>query len=68
MSARTQPPPEIPGGPYHKTSEIYYFKRDARREVEPPLELYSSKQITSGDEKKIASQKFITPGKPYEWN
>lgn len=45
QAARTQPPPEIPGGPYHKTSQIYYYTRDGRREVEPPVLISGSKQI-----------------------
>lgn len=48
ISARTQPQPNVPGGPYHKTSKIYYFTHDARREVEPPIEISVDKQITAG--------------------
>lgn len=48
ISARTQPEPIVPGGPYHKTSKIYYFTHDARREVEPPIEISVDKQITAG--------------------
>ncbi|XP_035723121.1 NADH dehydrogenase [ubiquinone] 1 alpha subcomplex subunit 7-like [Vespa mandarinia] len=65
ISARTQPPPEIPGGPYHKTSEIYYFTHDARREVEPPIEVFVNKQITTGSEKKVIGQN--SPGKLFLW-
>ncbi|XP_011163386.1 NADH dehydrogenase [ubiquinone] 1 alpha subcomplex subunit 7 [Solenopsis invicta] len=66
QSARTQPPPEIPGGPYHKTSQIYYYLRDARREVQPPMLITAgSKQI--GTEKELAEKKYITPGKTYNW-
>ncbi|KAK2586646.1 hypothetical protein KPH14_011692 [Odynerus spinipes] len=68
ISARTQPPPEIPGGPYHKLSQIYYFTHDARREVQPPLEIPLAKQITAGDEQTAIKQKYITPGKPIEWH
>ncbi|XP_011137327.1 NADH dehydrogenase [ubiquinone] 1 alpha subcomplex subunit 7 isoform X2 [Harpegnathos saltator] len=46
QSERTQPPPNIPGGPYHKTSEIYYYIHDARREVKPPLIISEAKQIS----------------------
>lgn len=50
QASRTQPPPDLPGGPFHKTSKIYYFSRDARREVEPPMVIASAnvKQITDG--------------------
>ncbi|KAL6257597.1 hypothetical protein P5V15_011174 [Pogonomyrmex californicus] len=66
QSKRTQPPPEIPGGPYHKTSQIYYYLRDGRREVQPPLVITGPKQI--GTEKELsAEKKYITPGKIYNW-
>lgn len=45
QAERTQPPPNIPEGPYHKTSEIYYYTHDARREVQPPMQVKESKQI-----------------------
>lgn len=45
QSKRTQPPPDVPGGPYHKTSEIYYYTHDARREVQPPIVISGTKQI-----------------------
>ena len=48
LAPRNQPPPNIPGGPYHKTSKIYYYTRDARREVKPPMEIPIGKQITAG--------------------
>ncbi|XP_051173425.1 NADH dehydrogenase [ubiquinone] 1 alpha subcomplex subunit 7-like [Leptopilina boulardi] len=65
QAARTQPPPDLPGGPFHKTSKIYYFTRDARREVEPPLVISSAtvKQITAGEQEKAT--KALTPGKAY---
>lgn len=67
LAARTQPPPNVPGGPYHKTSKIYYFTRDARREVEPPTVIPTHQQIgTSGQ---VATEvKPATPGKVWEWN
>ncbi|XP_077266179.1 NADH dehydrogenase [ubiquinone] 1 alpha subcomplex subunit 7 isoform X2 [Temnothorax americanus] len=66
QAKRTQPPPDIPGGPYHKTSQIYYYLRDARREVQQPMLIAGSKQI--GTEKKpLTDQKYITPGKTYNF-
>ena len=48
LASRTQPPPDIPGGPYHRTTRMYYFTRDARREVQPPLVIASaSNQIAA---------------------
>ncbi|XP_012537206.1 NADH dehydrogenase [ubiquinone] 1 alpha subcomplex subunit 7 [Monomorium pharaonis] len=67
QAARTQPPPEVPGGPYHKTSQIYYYLRDARREVEPPVLITGSKQIST-EEKPVTEKKYITPGKTYNWD
>jgi len=66
QSDRTQPPPNVPGGPYHKTSQIYYFSRDARREVQPPMIISGSKQIA--EKESPAEKKYITPGKTYNWS
>ncbi|XP_076643942.1 NADH dehydrogenase [ubiquinone] 1 alpha subcomplex subunit 7 [Halictus rubicundus] len=62
LAARTQPQPDIPGGPYHKTSKVYYFSRDARRLVKPPIELTGQKQLDTGKEP-VTEPKAITPGK-----
>ncbi|KAG7197177.1 hypothetical protein KM043_007257 [Ampulex compressa] len=64
LAARTQPPPHVPGGPYHKTSKIYYYTRDARREVQPSLEIFSSKQITAGSTAVLKSES-VSPAKAY---
>ncbi|XP_060829418.1 NADH dehydrogenase [ubiquinone] 1 alpha subcomplex subunit 7-like [Bombus pascuorum] len=48
VAARTQPPPHVPGGPYHKISKIYYYTRDVRRSVQPPSEIYTEGQIEAG--------------------
>ncbi|XP_043587904.1 NADH dehydrogenase [ubiquinone] 1 alpha subcomplex subunit 7-like [Bombus pyrosoma] len=47
-AARTQPPPHVPGGPYHKISNVYYYTRDVRRSVQPPSEIYAEGQIEAG--------------------
>ncbi|XP_033211470.1 NADH dehydrogenase [ubiquinone] 1 alpha subcomplex subunit 7-like [Belonocnema kinseyi] len=69
VSRRVQPPPDVPGGPYHRTTKIYYCTRDARREVQPPLVIASAstKQIATGKEKTVKA-KALTPGKPHRWD
>ncbi|XP_070153110.1 NADH dehydrogenase [ubiquinone] 1 alpha subcomplex subunit 7 [Polyergus mexicanus] len=67
QAARTQPPPNVPGGPYHKTSQIYYYTRDARREVKPPLLISESRQIGIQNESP-AEEKYLSPGKAYNWD
>ncbi|XP_076294279.1 NADH dehydrogenase [ubiquinone] 1 alpha subcomplex subunit 7 [Lasioglossum baleicum] len=62
LAARTQPQPKVPGGPYHKTSKVYYFSRDARRLVQPPIQVYEQKHIDAG-KKPATDLKAITPGK-----
>ncbi|KAH0953891.1 hypothetical protein HN011_001956 [Eciton burchellii] len=64
QSERTQPPPHVPEGPYHKTSEIYYYTRDARREIHPPMLISGSKQIGTENESST-EHKYYTPGKVY---
>ncbi|KAI6196716.1 Complex I-B14.5a [Aphelenchoides besseyi] len=32
--------PKLPEGVHHRLSNVYYFERDARREVKPPAPLY----------------------------
>ena len=48
QAARTQPQPNLPGGPYDKTTGIYYYARDARREVQPPEIIITAEQLQSG--------------------
>lgn len=63
LTGRTQPPPDIPGGPNHKISKVYYFSRDARREVDPPVVITAlEKQITVRDQTSTKLQ-LIAPGK-----
>ncbi|XP_063980723.1 NADH dehydrogenase [ubiquinone] 1 alpha subcomplex subunit 7-like [Diachasmimorpha longicaudata] len=65
IAARTQPPPDLPGGPYHKTTKIYYLTRDARRLVEPPeIIALGKKQITAGSAV-TTELKSITPNAAY---
>ncbi|KAM7346624.1 NADH dehydrogenase (ubiquinone) B14.5 A subunit isoform 1-T2 [Cochliomyia hominivorax] len=65
LADRTQPPPDVPGGPAHLLSANYYFSRDPRRLVEPPIDLVQQKLLT-GDSKPAA--KLPTPGQVYKWD
>ncbi|XP_008558354.1 NADH dehydrogenase [ubiquinone] 1 alpha subcomplex subunit 7-like [Microplitis demolitor] len=66
LASRTQPPPNIPGGPFHKTSKVYYYSRDARRLVEPPEVIASGKLIASGSNVATQAPKPVTPNKVYD--
>ncbi|GAB0099267.1 NADH dehydrogenase [Sergentomyia squamirostris] len=65
IADRTQPPPDIPGGPSHKLSANYYVKRDGRREVKPPQDVT---QVLLTEGKSPEKPKLPTPGKPYAWD
>ncbi|CAH2093817.1 unnamed protein product [Euphydryas editha] len=71
LSARTQPQPEIPDGPTHKHAQNYYYTRDARREVTPPLvltqQLLADGSADQGTPKAAANVR-PTPGKVYNWD
>ncbi|GAU90919.1 hypothetical protein RvY_03270 [Ramazzottius varieornatus] len=75
QSSHNPPPPQIPGGPYHKLSNVYYYARDGRREMQPPtLVLDKSKEqlLGAGGEglpssrtdqaKEVGKIKFSRPG------
>uniref|UniRef100_A0A1B6DZV9 NADH dehydrogenase [ubiquinone] 1 alpha subcomplex subunit 7 n=1 Tax=Clastoptera arizonana TaxID=38151 RepID=A0A1B6DZV9_9HEMI len=40
LSCKTQPPPNLPDGPSCNLFENYYFSRNARDDVRPPVVLY----------------------------
>ncbi|XP_026740294.1 NADH dehydrogenase [ubiquinone] 1 alpha subcomplex subunit 7-like [Trichoplusia ni] len=70
IADRTQPPPEIPDGVSHKHSHNYYFTRDARREVAPPMDLTKKLLEASSDKggEKQAANVRPTPGPVYQWD
>lgn len=51
VSAATQPPPNVPGGPHHKVYDNYYCVRDGRREVTPPIIVVDNSTKLITDEK-----------------
>lgn len=69
MSARTQPPPNLPQGPHSKLSGNYYYTRDPRREIKPPLLIANAeepKAVTAGDGTENVLRR--TPGPTYKWD
>jgi len=80
VSARTQPPPNLPDGEAHKLSANHYCLRDGRREAMPPVVLAdgrpSKKLIEAGGSTTDASLttksapglKPVTPGKRWDWD
>uniref|UniRef100_A0A0A9WDX7 NADH dehydrogenase [ubiquinone] 1 alpha subcomplex subunit 7 n=1 Tax=Lygus hesperus TaxID=30085 RepID=A0A0A9WDX7_LYGHE len=71
-SARTQPPPDVPGGPAHILSNNYYYSRDGRREVAPPRVIADAsgpKQISTPQAgKEVSSFGVKVPGKQWKWD
>lgn len=65
LATRSPPHPRIPGGPYHKTSKMYYFTRDARREVPPPEEVYVAKQLAEGETQSKDTLQLTAPAEVY---
>ncbi|KAJ9592436.1 hypothetical protein L9F63_015852 [Diploptera punctata] len=77
LSARTQPPPDLPEGPAHKLAANYYYARDGRREVKHPAVLAdetpvisagSSQAITSGSAASERPRKPPVPGRIWQWD
>jgi NADH dehydrogenase (ubiquinone) 1 alpha subcomplex subunit 7 len=77
LSARTQPPPNLPEGPAHLLAENYYYSRDGRREVKPPAILadLGRIEVSAGSTEGISSGSTVavgkkppTPGKPWQWD
>ncbi|KAJ8713006.1 hypothetical protein PYW08_008310 [Mythimna loreyi] len=70
LADRTQPPPQIPDGSSHKHAQNYYYTRDGRREVAPPMDL-TKKLLVASDDKgapKTAANVRPTPGPVYQWD
>ncbi|XP_054281036.1 NADH dehydrogenase [ubiquinone] 1 alpha subcomplex subunit 7-like [Macrosteles quadrilineatus] len=70
-AARTQPPPVLPDGPHSKLSSNYYYTRDGRHEVKPPLLLASDQKLIAATHSKDVAARDVksrTPGKVYHWD
>ncbi|CAL8085386.1 unnamed protein product [Calicophoron daubneyi] len=73
-SKRTQPPPFLPYGKYHKLSANDYYVRDDRRACGPPLEIfeYGPKRLTEKAEslaaKEVSKSVDILPGIKHQWD
>ncbi|XP_013189579.1 NADH dehydrogenase [ubiquinone] 1 alpha subcomplex subunit 7 [Amyelois transitella] len=70
LADRTQPPPKLPDGVAHKHAQNYYYTRDARRTVAPPLDV--TKQLIEASSDKGAPKEAVnvrpTPGRVYLWD
>ncbi|CAD5216986.1 unnamed protein product [Bursaphelenchus xylophilus] len=83
QAARAIEMPKLPGGVHHRLSDTYYYERDGRRRVQPPLEVYRADQngqkfleaaaqaetpARKGPEENFGlSFSMPTPGVGYEW-
>ncbi|TDG40168.1 hypothetical protein AWZ03_013413 [Drosophila navojoa] len=70
LADRTQPQPELPDGPSHLYSANYYCTRDARREVQPPIDLVQQQKLidAAAEGAPKARAQLPTPGKVYAWD
>lgn len=73
VAARTQPPPNLPEGPAHKLATNYYYARDGRREIAPPLVIADAKlkpAITAGGKALTdgSPKKVPRPGNVWNWD
>lgn len=67
IAARTQPQPNLPDGPHAKLSANYYYDRDARRILNPPLLIASDQKLIASSSAELP-RKYRTPGKVYAWD
>lgn len=70
--SRDYPAPVYPPESHEKLSKNYYFSRDARSEIRPPIELAGAdvaKQLDDGTEKPAKPKNWPPiPGKPGNWD
>uniref|UniRef100_A0A336N0M8 NADH dehydrogenase [ubiquinone] 1 alpha subcomplex subunit 7 n=1 Tax=Culicoides sonorensis TaxID=179676 RepID=A0A336N0M8_CULSO len=69
MADRTQPPPNLPDGPSHELSANYYYTRDARGNIVPPIDCTKAALAAGGkgDGAKMGNR-LPTPGPAYPWD
>lgn len=71
MASRSPPLPVLPDGPSHKLSNNYYYARDARREVAPPIVVAGSgapKKQLADPAAVVPHEKLKTPGRVFLWD
>ncbi|CAD5212497.1 unnamed protein product [Bursaphelenchus okinawaensis] len=56
--------PKLPGGIHHRLSDVYYYERDGRRQVVPPMEVY--KADSDGQKFLEAFEQAETPARKSE--
>lgn len=68
LAKRTQPQPEIPDGPSHKHFDNYYYTRDGRREMKPPLECTKALLEAGSGQSGPTATTRPTPGQVFLWD
>ncbi|XP_065070300.1 NADH dehydrogenase [ubiquinone] 1 alpha subcomplex subunit 7-like [Rhopilema esculentum] len=63
QSSRSIPEPNLPSGQAHKLGNNYYYTRDSRRVVGPPVKIQSSELIGPGGKSEVVGN--VTPGDVY---
>ncbi|KAI6654731.1 NADH dehydrogenase [Oopsacas minuta] len=71
QSSRSIPAPYLPSGPAHKLADNYYYTRDLRREVGPPVIISTSAMLLESESSETKaldrSQAPPVPGTGHDW-
>ena len=73
MAPRPGPEANLPPGPAHKLKANYYFSRDGRREVAPPVVLATAQKVIGSGQSQVQDasagrKKSNTPGPFYDYS
>lgn len=70
ISARTQPPPNLPNGPHQKLADNYYYTRDARRLVSQTQVLFENGDVPKLEAETVKALPIVerVPGKTHNWD